>query len=138
MLAKPLALTPHSDDTWEDYVEARTDADYESLDNALDDVGLHGFLDIVAGAFYSRKEHTIHARQSIVDAARRGEAWAIKILEHKYGHAMRKHLHGHPTTFLAGLRHAWSVNFDSRAYTRFLRWHRAPWAASFTEWFKWA
>lgn len=68
------------------------------------------------GAFYDPRTHTIHVRHSLRD----NEA----LLIHEYGHAAKWDNHRHPRTILGGIKHAILVGFDTRAFTRLLRWFK--------------
>lgn len=117
---------------WEDFVEQRTQAAYETLDNAIEDneavwkllTALHLPKDIVAGGFidYEAERFYMAERMAyrILDQTKAG----ILFADHELGHWHEVPGHSHPTTILKGLRHAHGCNFDSRSFTRFLRLRR--------------
>lgn len=110
------------DGLWEDFAEKFTEAAYEKWDNALDRAGLDRIVDVVAGAFYHHGTHAVYCSMRVWRGHNQGTAWCIDLMVHEYGHAMDWPLEDHPTGLRQGFRHAREVGFDSRAYTRWLRW----------------
>lgn len=93
---------------------------------------------ILPGAFYLDSTDTVYTSESAwLDALSQQPApWrAAGLLEHEYGHALNVAMAEHPTAILAGLEHAARCGFDSRAFTRLLRWRWNPVShAAFLSW----
>ncbi len=105
------------------------------MDNTESDYEQFG---IVPEAFYDPVVDIIHTSHTTFMLALSGVIWALKLLIHEFGHAAGWPKNDHATDLRDGLKHALSVGFDVRAYTRYLRWfqgNRQRWILGYT-WFQ--
>lgn len=117
------------DQDWDTFSKHETNAAYERYG-------------VLPGAFYDDVTDTVYTsekfwRQAMMQAKTdTGKPWAEVgegLLEHELGHAWKTPGEDHPTEVLpktdaegrksgSGLAHAFKVGFDTRAFTRLLRW----------------
>lgn len=137
MSANP-KLVVHDNASYDQFAMEHTESAYEKLG-------------IAPGAFYSPGEDTVHTSRRVYDLACQGIKWALKLLAHEFGHAAKWVKSDHPTNLLpakvdskrdwkqpSGIGHAFSVGFDVRAYSRFLRFRKGDlvrWTAA-VAWFE--
>lgn len=108
-----------NDKDWPSFALHKTNAAYERYG-------------IVPGAFYHDDSKRVYssehfARQAFMqvktDTGKPYHEIGEGLFEHELGHAWDIPLQDHPTTILEGIKHAAKVGFDTRAFTRLLRWN---------------
>lgn len=138
-----LIIIRHSQ--WETFAERVTNAQYETVDDVLDSIGLNHRVDAVAGMFFSKGstkkglQRAIYADEALALPALREDGsrdakTGVGLAKHEKGHEEDVPLNDHPTGILAMLGHAYKVGFDYRAGTRLLRFNKKGSPPGFASW----